>query len=1106
VTSPSGPTDRISFSIGAEDDGATRTLARVADGMDDVSRLSAQLRKARTAEANAAGQVRVAEARLNDLRSTGRAKAGQLAAAEESLAKAQRGLTSAQEIAADFTGKLSRARAAAASQTAKVGRTLGSEMVGEAAEEADRRGRKAFLTVGRSMGGGIRAGIVQPLTGLSEVVGGVIAGAGLASFVKSAVLNASDLNETISKTKVIFDRSADSVIDWAQDSVRSMGLTRQQALSAAAGFGDMFLQLGLAGDQATGMSKEMVQLAADLASFNNADITEVLESQAAAFRGEYDSIQKYIPNINAARVEQEAMAESGKKTSAELTAQDKVLATQAILLQDSARASGDFARTSSGTANQMRILQANFQEFLGSLGQEFLPLVNKGVSVLNDFMGPLGQAVKFAGDLPPGIYAGAAALGVFVVTAKVATAITGKLGDAFNGLVEAGGGYESTGRRLADTGERLSTALRGALFSINPLSVVLAAGAAAVGAYAQKKYEAKQRVEEFTRSIEADSGALGRNTRQLIAQRLEQEGALKAAQLFGLDLVDVTEAVLGNEAALARVNGRLSAYAASQQQAASAGDTVNASAKESDEAYRTLQESIGGANTELNKAVQSQVRQAAAAGTAGAATQTSTAKVKEQGTTAADTAAKVNSLVTEMFSLAAANGDVASADIAFRNSLAQLTQSVKDNGTSIGLNTQKGRDNRSAVIASVEAAQRYASAVGTQTGSQDKARKAFLDSIPAIREQARRLGLNKTEVDKLIGSIAKLKPKTVPVQAVVSVVDAISARAVTPNRTGRNSTTNQGGLAFGGWVPGHSPTDRADNIPALIAGTRPLNLTGREFVIQRPTAVRIERQAPGFLDALNAGALDIGGDTAAMRVGNGAPLGLARGGSVPAVKQFIRAQDPKPYVWGAAGPGGFDCSGLVGAAYGQLTGRGGGSGQRYFTTDTVGSVGDLRPGLGAFSIGVTPGRGHMAGQLGGLKFEARSTASGILVGSAAASPKSFARQFYLPSLGGAFGVDELTSRQKGQIFNLIRPQIAADLMDRVNVGRYDVGGELPPGLTLALNGTGRGERIRTGAQEDALLQALLRVERAIREMPAARVDGRVIKREYDNQSTRSNGW
>jgi hypothetical protein len=1104
VTSPGGGNDRISFSIGAEDDGATRTLGRVADGMDDVSRLSKELRKARDAEANAAGQVRVAEAKLNDARTSGKAKASQLAAAEEGLAKAQRNLTSSRDIATDFQGKLAKAQASAASEIKKTGRSLGSQMVGSSADAAEKGGRRAFLSVGKSLGGGLRAGIVQPLAGLQGLVGGVIAGAGLASFFKDAVLGASDLNETVSKTKVIFGQSGDAIIDWSKNAVTSMGLTQQQALGAASSFGDMFLQLGLTGKQATGMSTQMVQLAADLASFNNADITDVLEAQSGAFRGEFDSIQRFIPNISAARVEQVALGQSHKKTTAELTAQDKVLATQAILLQDSSRASGDFARTSSGTANQMRILQANFSEFLTDLGQKFLPLVNRGVTELNAFIGPLGEMVDFIAALPPGVFAGAAALAGFIGTAKVATGVTGKLSDGVQSLIERGGGFEASGGRLSNATKGFGAALRGAALSINPVTVGLAAAAAAVGFYAQKKAEAKRRVEDFTAAVQQDSGALGENTRQLVAHTLEQDGALRAAQMFGLNLKDVTDAVLGNQQALGRINGVLDAYKASQQEAVTAGDTVNATTQDSNEAYTKLRDTLGSTTSAVSQAAAAAQRQTAATGPAtGAITQNTTA-VKAQGQTAEEAAAKVQGLITKMFALGAANGDVASADISFRNSLAQLTQSVKDNGTSLDLNKQKGRDNRSAVIQSITAAQQYATAVGAQTGNQDKARKAFQDSIPQIREQARRLGLNKKEVDALIGSIAKLQPKAVSVRAVVSVVDAISggvrAAAVDSSITRRNTTGSGTGRAFGGPVPGFSPGDRSDNVPIMA--------TAGEFMIQRPTVRKIQRQAPGFLEALNSGRVDVGGDTGNLRASVGRDLRFAQGGSIPSIQAKLRATDPLPYVWGAAGPGGYDCSGLVGAAYGALTGKGGFGGQRYFTTDSIGTAQGFRSGLGTFSVGVTPGRGHMAGQLGSLKFEARSTASGIHVGPSALPVTSFARHFFLPQFGGTFGAgDELTSRQKGQIFQLIRPDIARDLVNSLSVQKFDSGGLLPPGLSLAANGTGRHERIRTGAQEDALAAKLDRIASLLASMPLAQVDDRYIRRTVRYGDTRDpNGW
>jgi hypothetical protein len=139
--------------------------------------------------------------------------------------------------------------------------------------------------------------------------------------------------------------------------------------------------------------------------------------------------------------------------------------------------------------------------------------------------------------------------------------------------------------------------------------------------------------------------------------------------------------------------------------------------------------------------------------------------------------------------------------------------------------------------------------------------------------------------------------------------------------------------------------------------------------------------------------LDVAGDPDTL------VLRMQRGGLVERTQGWIRAQDPKPYVWGGVGPRGFDCSGLAGAVYGILTGQA--AYRRYFTTGTIGGFRGLRRGTGLYTIGVTPGTGHMAGNLAGLGFEARSTRAGILTGGAARDVMSFARQFYLPALGGA---------------------------------------------------------------------------------------------------------
>jgi hypothetical protein len=224
----------------------------------------------------------------------------------------------------------------------------------------------------------------------------------------------------------------------------------------------------------------------------------------------------------------------------------------------------------------------------------------------------------------------------------------------------------------------------------------------------------------------------------------------------------------------------------------------------------------------------------------------------------------------------------------------------------------------------------------------------------------------------------------------------------------------------------------------------------------------------GFVKALNSWEsrvtriLDVG----AKAFGNTVK---AIGGN-PTIKRFILGTDPLPYRLGAAGPGAYDCSGLVGAVYGKLTGRGGGHGQRYFNTATISTaVPGLKPGLGGvFQIGVTPTKGHMVGRYGGLGFEAESTRTGIKVGAAASQPESFARHFHM-ARGGP--VDDKKLAVLSQLRGVDIGGDAGKL--RINGKVFDRGGYLMPGATLAVNRTGRPEPVGGGrlSREDARMIA-----------------------------------
>lgn len=257
---------------------------------------------------------------------------------------------------------------------------------------------------------GLRAGLdagKQSVSGWGSAVNGLLMGAGMAAFnaiagaaqaavgyLGDSVGAASNLGETTSKVNTLFGEQAASVLAWANTSAEAYGLSKQAALDAVGGIGNMFLQLGAGADQAAAVGQGMVQLSADIASFHNVagGSTEVLDAMSAAFRGEYDTLQRYIPTINAAAVEQQALAMTGKESAKELTNLEKALAVQALTMRDAGAAVGDFARTSQGAANQERILAAQMDNLQATVGEALLPIWTALISLLNELV----QAV-----LPP---------------------------------------------------------------------------------------------------------------------------------------------------------------------------------------------------------------------------------------------------------------------------------------------------------------------------------------------------------------------------------------------------------------------------------------------------------------------------------------------------------------------------------------------------------------------------------------------------------------------------------------------------------------------------------------------------------------------------------
>lgn len=296
--------------------------------------------------------------------------------------------------------------------------------------------------------------------GQAMAVGVAAAGVAGAAFAKSAISAASDLNESLGKSQVVFGDSAKDIEAWASTAATAFGQSKQQALEAVGTYGNLFQAFGIGKDASAKMSKSLVELAADLASFNNTSVEEALQSLQSGISGETEPLKKYGIAVNDARLKAEAfrlglvkaevdlnkwgraeetlekanrkVAEALKKNGKNstqyadavrdaeqaevalanvlegklpnsLNEAQKAQAAYSLIMKDSALAQGDFSRTSGGLANQQRILSAQFEDLKAKAGEKLLPVFLTIVSAINNQVMP---ALRNVGEIFRGVFSG----------------------------------------------------------------------------------------------------------------------------------------------------------------------------------------------------------------------------------------------------------------------------------------------------------------------------------------------------------------------------------------------------------------------------------------------------------------------------------------------------------------------------------------------------------------------------------------------------------------------------------------------------------------------------------------------------------------------------
>ena len=265
---------------------------------------------------------------------------------------------------AAFSADMGKARRALSSGSAHMNRSLARLDTG-------------FGRMRRSIGRGV-SGLFSMRGALATLAGGT----GLGLLIKTTVMAASNVEEMQSKFAAVFKAAGDDAEAWARRHGAAVNRSTFDLQGYLATFQDTFVPLGFAREEAAGLSKTLVELAVDLASFNNAAEPETIQLLTSALVGNHEAVRRFGIVITENSLKAELLRSGIAKNVKQATELEKVMGRVNLIMAGSADAQGDALKTADQFANKLRGLDAAWTDLSVTMGRIFMPVARDSVNLL----------------------------------------------------------------------------------------------------------------------------------------------------------------------------------------------------------------------------------------------------------------------------------------------------------------------------------------------------------------------------------------------------------------------------------------------------------------------------------------------------------------------------------------------------------------------------------------------------------------------------------------------------------------------------------------------------------------------------------------------------
>lgn len=230
-------------------------------------------------------------------------------------------------------------------------------------------------------------------------------------YASGAFKESNDYVESINLFNVTMGKGTEAAQKYANELQNLMGIDSKEWMSYQGSLNQMLMGFGTAEDKANEMSQQLTQVAYDLSSVWNVDVSEAFHKVQSGLSGQVKGLKTWGINLSVAQLRETALAHGITLSTAKMTEQQKATLRYITIMEKTKNVQGDLARTIISPANAMRILNNQlvllkraFGQIVSVLVAKFIPYVQAAVKAITQLAESVSKA--FGYKLPDIDYAG----------------------------------------------------------------------------------------------------------------------------------------------------------------------------------------------------------------------------------------------------------------------------------------------------------------------------------------------------------------------------------------------------------------------------------------------------------------------------------------------------------------------------------------------------------------------------------------------------------------------------------------------------------------------------------------------------------------------------